>query len=614
MTSTNTEESVRWLRQAFGKDAVADLDLGTLSKDNSSASSSAETMVGGDQAARRTGPSKIMKAVAGLDNRDSSSDSDGPTAKNSVSSTLAAAAAAAAKAPRAGYRHMLKRGDFKRAPEVNLKAAGEVQRSQMSEPLRLVAREISPSGWVFTPWEIVLKYPRHFVGNANRGPASPYFQAPAVLDNQIWDFFYVQPLALDEKPVLLVPVANVNHLLDYVNAALGIRLTVPVGDSAAKFNVQFGIGNTPRPRYLGRSASSADFDRLREELSSMRPTAEPLEGATGQAIELFRDLVDGLCRFSDNKNGAAKRKKKARQRVAARQQWGRATKRVQRYLGIRQKTRGRNTIPRAKDSNTGGTPDISGLTLKQQKPDIKLVCVDVETYERSHDLVTEIGFAELDTSRLRGIPPGDGCQNWFSLIQGSHYIIKENSWAKNGIHVEDNRRNYSFGTSNVVPLRTMHKIVEKTLGRRGLKAEYERSDEAQLAPVVLVGHDIAADIEHLQKIGYDARKAPRIVDVIDTAQMHQHWRREKNPASLGRVLAGLEISHRYLHNAGNDAMYTLQALLVLASKARQDSFGRTAGKKTARDTQSVDDSDGGWSTGGELSDGGDAVGLESERD
>ncbi|KAL8374768.1 hypothetical protein RB599_001456 [Gaeumannomyces hyphopodioides] len=566
MSTTNIEESVRRLQEAFGKDILA--DPGTVSDDTSSISSSAESMVDHDQAARRPGPSKIMKAVAGLDDKDNSSDSDGPTANNSAKSTPTGDSA---KAMRAGYRHMLKRGDFKRAPEVNRKAAGEVQRGQMSEPLKLVAREISPSGWVFTPWEIVLKYPRHFIGNANRGPASPYFQSPAILDNQIWDFFYIQPLALDEKPVLLVPVANVNHLLDYVNAALGIRLTVPVGDSAEKFNAQFGIGNTPRPRYLGRSTSSADFDRLREELSSMKPTVEPLKGATGQAIELFRDLVDGLCRVSDNKSGAAKKRKKARQRVAARQQWGRATKRVQRYLGLRQKITGRNIAPRAKGNS---------LTLNQQKQQPKLVCVDVETYERSHDLVTEVGFAELDTSRLCGIPPGDNFQNWFSLIQGSHYVVKENSWAKNGVHVENNRGNYSFGTSHIVPLRTMHEIVVKTLGRRALRAEYERSDEAQLAPVVLVGHDIGADIEHLQKIGYDARKAPRIVDVVDTAQMHQHWRREKNSASLGRVLAGLEIPHRYLHNAGNDAMYTLQAMLVMASKARQDSFNRSAGKKT----------------------------------
>lgn len=340
MPISDLEERVRQLQEAFGKDILA--DPSTISPDSSGISSSTESMAsqGQGQAACRPGPNSIMKSLANHDNKDVSSDSDGPTANNAVKSTPAGGSAIV---ERAGYRHLMKRGDFKRAPEVNRKAAGEVQRGQISDPLKLVTGEVSPSGWVFTPWEMVIKYPRHFIGNTNRGPASPYFQSPAILDNQIWDFFYIQPLELDEKPVLLVPTANVNHLLDYVNAALNIRLTVPVGVSAEKFNVQFGIGNTPRPRYLGRSTSSADFHRLQEELSAMKPTAEPLKGATAQAVELFRDLVDGLCRVSDNKGGAAKKKKKARQRVAARQQWGRATKRTQRYLGLRQKIKGKNS-------------------------------------------------------------------------------------------------------------------------------------------------------------------------------------------------------------------------------------------------------------------------------
>ena len=37
---------------------------------------------------------------------------------------------------------------------------------------------------------------------------------------------------------------------------------------------------------------------------------------------------------------------------------------------------------------------------------------------------------------------------------------------------------------------------------------------------------------------------------------------------MGNVLAYLGISYRYLHNAGNDAVYTLQAMVALAVKKR----------------------------------------------
>lgn len=226
------------------------------------------------------------------------------------------------------------------------------------------------------------------------------------------------------------------------------------------------------------------------------------------------------------------------------------------------------------------TPDIATLSLGEARPNLRFVCVDVETYEFNHSLVTEVGFAELDTSQLKGMPQGDSFQNWFGLIRASHYIVKENSWARNRVHVEGNQMNFNFGSSQMVPLATLHTIIVKTLGRESPRNTRKSPEDSEATPIVLVGHDIQADILHLQKISYDARKVAGIVDIVDTQNIFQHWQCKKDSSSLGRVLEALKIPNRYLHNAGNDAVYTMQAMLMIAAKARQESFERSIGRKT----------------------------------
>ena len=46
--------------------------------------------------------------------------------------------------------------------------------------------------------------------------------------------------------------------------------------------------------------------------------------------------------------------------------------------------------------------------------------------------------------------------------------------------------------------------------------------------------------------------------------MYRALRREQNPKNLGGILADLDLAGWSLHNAGNDAVYTLQAMLGIA--------------------------------------------------
>lgn len=74
-----------------------------------------------------------------------------------------------------------------------------------------------------------------------------------------------------------------------------------------------------------------------------------------------------------------------------------------------------------------------------------MICCDVETYEKNPGLVTELGFAILDTKKLIDVAPGAGAQNWFGLIQGRHIRIKEYSYITNREFVHGCPDSFIFG-------------------------------------------------------------------------------------------------------------------------------------------------------------------------
>lgn len=93
-------------------------------------------------------------------------------------------------------------------------------------------------------------------------------------------------------------------------------------------------------------------------------------------------------------------------------------------------------------------------------------------------------------------------------------------------------------------------------------------------PIVIVGHDIEMDISYLKTLGVfiDTDK----YDIADTQTMHQNYRRRFQGAKLQDVLGDLQLTSRYLHNAGNDAVYTLRAMIALAFRTRDHSLEKLA--------------------------------------
>ena len=84
--------------------------------------------------------------------------------------------------------------------------------------------------------------------------------------------------------------------------------------------------------------------------------------------------------------------------------------------------------------------------------------------------------------------------------------------------------------------------------------------------IILVGHGVGADITFLRNIGYDVHNLSNLQEVADTATMWQYLKRDSNPRNLGSVLAECGLIGWNLHNAGNDATYTLQAMIAIVIK------------------------------------------------
>jgi hypothetical protein len=80
-----------------------------------------------------------------------------------------------------------------------------------------------------------------------------------------------------------------------------------------------------------------------------------------------------------------------------------------------------------------------------QEDSVVFICVDVEAFERNHNLITEIGIATLDTSNITSIPPGTNGTGWISAITAKHFRIKEYGHLENKEFLQGCADSFLFG-------------------------------------------------------------------------------------------------------------------------------------------------------------------------
>lgn len=196
--------------------------------------------------------------------------------------------------------------------------------------------------------------------------------------------------------------------------------------------------------------------------------------------------------------------------------------------------------------------------------DVVFICFDIETYERIPKLVTEIGFAILDTRDIRGVAPGDDGKDWFPFIQARHFRVKEYKHYTNKDFVRGCPEFFMFGSSQTIGLDRVHETCLEVMTPKTPSGEYRN--------VVVVGHDVAQDVDLILTVDLDVYDLPGLKEIVDNQRMQQHRKRFYNPKGLSSVLTDLEIQHSYLHNAGNDAVYTLQSMLAHSVRMRVNSL------------------------------------------
>lgn len=169
-----------------------------------------------------------------------------------------------------------------------------------------------------------------------------------------------------------------------------------------------------------------------------------------------------------------------------------------------------------------------------------LVAIDIEAWERNANKVTEIGLAIYNPKELQN--------SILPIIKQFHIIVEEHQRMFNGRYCPNNKHNFMGGISYTLNLAESKKFIESIILR------YIRDNGED---IVLVGHHIEGDLKWLRNIGV---QFPQETPIIDTARIYRLT--YESGGSLRGILRLVGIPHGYLHNAANDAYYTLLASLA----------------------------------------------------
>jgi hypothetical protein len=445
------------------------------------------------------------------------------------------------------------------------------------------------------------------------------------------------------RPLLLLPYEQVSAFISEIAASLHRQVPVP----AYPFTITFFDDDTPQPTLLGTSRSREEHDSLKASVPNAPiGYGEPPPGASETLQASFENWYasyeDHIAASKSQKSGRGKQRRNNGPAGIQVQSWCVSLTRAQRYLGLR--TRRQSLVSPVKEdfgetkspwspAETADTGRQSSLDLTKPAPfDFQgnpiLISIDVESAERDHGLVTEVGVSTLDTNDLKGLAPGDYGKNWRTKIRSRHFRIAEYAHMRNHEFVNGCPEDFQFGNSEIVSLAEIGEQIDRCFEwpysakhvfsgapqREPATSGQTLSPHASTTPnvarfgsqgqshdrlVLLVGHDVKGDIEHFAKLGSatfspevprvshppasidTSFPEPRIAhggklrsvigDVLDTASLYKALTNENNKKSLGSLLLDYDITGWYLHNAGNDARYTLEALIGLIIQSRLQS-------------------------------------------
>ena len=253
--------------------------------------------------------------------------------------------------------------------------------------------------------------------------------------------------------------------------------------------------------------------------------------------------------------------------------WCRQLRRVQRCLGLRAAST--INLPSAYDKPADWEEEENAAReeklASEETPEINVdepaahpfesnvvfVSVDVETHERVHSQITEIGISTLDTHDLIGIAPGPGGKVWMEKVVARHFRIKEYAHHVNSDFITGcpDRFEAKFGQSEFISLKDAPQVIAACFSPRlsditsddGQEVEGQQSGTVR--PIVVVGHDVSQDISYLREVGLEVAKLKNLVEVLDTSGLYRALKHETQGCSLGSLCYLVGIDAWNLHNA-----------------------------------------------------------------
>lgn len=398
------------------------------------------------------------------------------------------------------------------------------------------------------------------------------------------------------KPLILVPAAEVEELLFEINSKLNLKLGFPHSTIEPGFLLSFLIEGSPRPRYLGRLTTENDLETMESTIPGPGFKQPGDDALDSRSFPAFRVKMEAAIQAGKNRSKASKEKKK-KERIIIKGSWCDQLKRARCYLGLRPKSStltNPHSIPnltweeeqkameddRIARASRARNVDVTKPVPNLFHENVIFISIDVESYERNRAAVTEIGVSTLDTNDLADIPPGEGGTAWMKKIRSRHFRITEYSHLVNSDFIAGcgDKFDKEFGTSEWVSIKEAPQVVASCFkhpysapdlvdrsagnstnepGQASSRSKDESSlphfenkkDTASARNMILVGHDIKADIEYLRSIGYDVGNVSGILEAIDTADIFRALKHEHQPRKLGSILLDLGLVGWNLHNA-----------------------------------------------------------------
>ncbi|KAK6439812.1 hypothetical protein LTR95_003971 [Oleoguttula sp. CCFEE 5521] len=435
--------------------------------------------------------------------------------------------------------------------------------------------QASDVGMKFCPFPAVTKFPYRFLNNPEllQPIASAFFDRDQIYERE-WDFYYIDGRHCPQgKPITLVTKEQVDSLIEEMNAAfpelkwafedyheeVGLLITFDDADAEC------------RPRFLGHCNTRDAFDdhvghthaQAAHDLPSDEDRVEAFMGKAAMAHDIGK---------SNWKGGKAGKQKKRPPAASAQVPSYRQDPndkqltKAKQYLGL-----------------TNSPDDVASKSLV---PDVIFIAIDVEAWEQNHAYITEVGVATLDTRGLKAVDAGPNGINWHQYIRGRHFRTKEymDPSYTNHRHIQGCPNAFRFGRSEMVSKKDIPSVLTSCF-HHPFSSGSTDFDKDEVRQIVLLGHDTKTDIDYCHQMGFSVKNRGNLCDVMDTVAMYRHYSKEVNPRKLGSVLEAFDLEGWSLHNAGNDAVYTVQAMLGICiadaggnedAKRVQDSVAKMA--------------------------------------